>query len=195
MTPPFFELLPPRIVLASGSPRRRQLLQDAGVPFILRVPGLEEVYPREMPLEEVPAHLAAAKAEAARHPEEAAELILAADTVVLLGGELLGKPRDAEEAKAMLRRLSGRMHRVITGVCLLGAGGRTVFSEETRVYFRALGQDQIDFYVDRYAPLDKAGAYAIQEWIGLAGVERIEGDYFNVMGLPVGRVLEALRAC
>lgn len=181
------------IVLASSSPRRRELLRLAEIAFSVRVNAVPEVYPPEMPGEQVPEYLAGKKALAAQtqaHPEE---MILAADTMILLHGTVIGKPVDEADARDILRRLSGKMHQVITGVCILKGTQRVLFSETTRVHFRELSEHQIDHYVATYRPLDKAGAYAIQEWIGLIGIEKIEGDYFNVVGLPVGKIIEKIK--
>ncbi len=179
------------LILASSSPRRRQLLEQAHVAFEVISPDVDETCPAGMSAEHLPEFLAKKKAAAvaALHPNRN---ILAADTVVLLSGELLGKPLSDYEAKAMLTRLSGNMHRVITGVCLLRDGKEHAFSTTTEVFFRHLSYEQISFYVDHYHPLDKAGAYAIQEYIGIVGIEKIVGDYYNVMGLPVGDILPLL---
>ena len=180
-----------KLILASGSPRRKQLLELAHIDFEVITSDVDETNPPGMPGEAVPEHLAREKAQAvaALNP---GRIVLAADTIVLLEGDILGKPENAEAAKAMLARLSGKMHRVVTGVCLLGKGGEQSFSVTTEVYFRKLTEDQISFYVDRYQPMDKAGAYAIQEYIGIVGIEKINGDYYNVMGLPVGDVVPLL---
>ncbi|GAA4312049.1 Maf family nucleotide pyrophosphatase [Compostibacter hankyongensis] len=182
------------VILASQSPRRSALLEQAGIDFTIRVKPVAEVFPPGMPVTEAPAYIARNKAKAVEPLCLPEEVILAADTLVELEGQPLGKPRDGQEALEMLTRLSGKTHRVITGVCLSCGGKEKVFSEITAVTFRRLSEAQIRYYVDRYRPFDKAGAYAIQEWIGLIGVERIDGDYYNVMGLPVGRVAEELRA-
>jgi septum formation protein len=178
----------PKLILASGSPRRKQLLELAHVDFEVITSDVDETNPPGMPGEEVPVHLAIEKAKAVseKYPGRS---VLAADTVVLLEGDILGKPENDEAAKAMLARLSGHLHRVVTGVCLLQNGRAESFSVTTEVYFRSLTEAQISFYVDNYHPLDKAGAYAIQEYIGIIGIEKIAGDYYNVMGLPVGDVL------
>ncbi|MBS1629716.1 MAG: septum formation protein Maf [Bacteroidetes bacterium] len=180
-----------KLILASGSPRRRQLLEQAHIDFEVISPDVDETIPPGMDGTDLPAFLAQkkAKAVAEKFPDRD---ILAADTVVLLGNEILGKPASDYEAKAMLTRLSGQMHRVVTGVCLLLHGKDHVFSVITEVYFRQLSYEQISFYVDHYHPLDKAGAYAIQEYIGMVGIEKIVGDYYNVMGLPVGDVVPML---
>ena len=177
------------LILASGSPRRAQILKMAGIPFRSRAAGVDEKPCSGEKPAAYAVRLAREKAEAARRPGEVA---LGADTVVIVGKEALGKPRDARDAARMLRALSGRMHRVITGVCLLGEGWSRSEAVETRVWFRRLSGAEIAEYVASGEPLDKAGAYAIQ---GLASrfVERIEGCYFNVMGLPVSRVYEWLR--
>ena len=176
-----------KIILASGSPRRRQLLEAAHIPFEVIVADVDETNPPGMPGDVVPVHLAEKKARAIAglYP---GRTILAADTVVLLDDDILGKPVDAAEAKQMLARLSGRMHRVVTGVCFMRDEVTETFSVITEVYFRSLSTEQIGFYVDHYQPMDKAGAYAIQEYIGMVGIEKINGDYYNVMGLPIGEV-------
>lgn len=184
------------IILASQSPRRKQLLEQAGFRFTVISPDVDETAPQDMEAQDVPAHLAHKKAQvvAAMHPDA---LIIAADTVVLLGNEMLGdeilgKPVDSEDAIAMLQRLSGRMHRVVTGVCVFLNGTYHCFSANTEVYFRELSLQQIQRYIVEYKPFDKAGSYAIQEWIGLVGIEKIHGDYYNVMGLPIGELYEYL---
>lgn len=182
-----------KLILASGSPRRKQLLELTHIDFEVVSPDVDETPPAGMEAELVPEFLAIQKAEAvaAKFPGRA---VLAADTVVLLDHDILGKPESDEGAKAMLARLSGRMHRVVTGVCLLRNEKQESFSATTEVYFRELDKRQIDFYVDKYHPLDKAGSYAIQEYIGMVGIEKIIGDYYNVMGLPIGIVAQLLEA-
>jgi septum formation protein len=179
------------IILASQSPRRKQLMEQAGYAFRVVVSDVDETNPEGMPGEQVPAFLAQKKAAAIAegYPEAT---IIAADTVVLLNGEILGKPKDSADAVAMLGKLSGNMHRVVTGVCIRCNGQEDVFSVVTEVYFRPLSAGQIDYYINTYQPFDKAGSYAIQEWIGLVGIERINGDYYNVMGLPIGEVAKRL---
>ncbi len=181
-----------KLVLASGSPRRKQLLEQAEVPFVVRKAEVVEYFPESLPPEEVPVFLAARKADAALKQGKPEELILAADTVVVLGDTIMGKPADPADAVKMLTALSGRSHAVITGICLRRGASQRTFSASTKVHFKKLSPQQITHYVDHYKPMDKAGAYAIQEWIGLTGVEGIEGDYFNVVGLPVSKVLEEL---
>jgi septum formation protein len=182
-----------KLILASGSPRRKQLLELAHIDFDVITSDVDETNPPGMPGEEVPEHLAREKARAVaeKHPGRP---VLAADTVVLLGGDILGKPENDEAAKVMLARLSGNMHRVVTGVCLIRDGRERSFSVTTEVWFRKLTVAQISFYVENYHPMDKAGAYAIQEYIGIVGIEKIVGDYYNVMGLPVGDVVPLLGA-
>lgn len=180
-----------KIILASGSPRRSQLLEAAHIPFEVIVADVDETNPHGMPGHEVPVHLAHKKAtEVSR--QHSGRLVLAADTVVLLDDDILGKPKDEAGAKAMLARLSGRIHEVVTGVCLMQDDRADVFSVVTEVYFRHLTTEQISFYVDTYKPMDKAGSYAIQEYIGMIGIEKINGDYYNVMGLPIGDVVKRL---
>lgn len=180
------------IVLASLSPRRKQLLEQAEVKFVIKTWPVKEEYPPEILPAEVPVYLAEKKARAIQKHCSGEELILAADTIVLLDDQVLGKPKDKKQACEILASLSGKRHVVITGVCLLKGEEVKTFSETTKVYFRELSKEQIAHYVEQYDPVDKAGAYAIQEWIGLTGIEKIEGDYFNVVGLPVGRVVEEI---
>jgi septum formation protein len=180
-----------KLILASGSPRRRQLLELAGYSFTVVSADVDETSPPGVPVAQVPELLARKKATAVAHRYPGA-VIIAADTVVLLDEEILGKPKDAEDAKAMLARLSGRTHRVVTGVCIQNGASEECFSTVTEVSFRSLAPADIDYYVTRFKPFDKAGSYAIQEWIGLIGIERIDGDYYNVMGLPIGEVVPRL---
>jgi len=182
-----------RIVLASGSPRRRQLLEWAEIDFDVIVPSTAETWPPGLPTAEITVHIARNKALAVRGTVAPGRLILAADTVVVLEEEIIGKPVDREDAVRILLRLAGRQHNVITGVNLLKGEEELSFSDSTAVWFHELSRTEIEGYVDRYRPYDKAGAYAIQEWIGVVGIKRIEGDFYNVMGLPVSRVVRALR--
>ncbi len=182
-----------KIVLASGSPRRKQLLEWAEVDFQVLVKETPETYPPGMAVTDVPVHIARNKALAVQPSVDTARIIVAADTVVVLGEEIIGKPRDRDDAVGILSRLAGRRHEVITGVVLLKGGEEQAFADRTAVWFYDLSQGEIEAYVDRYRPYDKAGAYAIQEWIGVVGIQKIEGDFYNVMGLPVSRVVRALR--
>lgn len=188
------------VILASQSPRRKQLLDWAEIPFEIIVKSTDESFPAEMIVEEAPIYIARQKAiEVKKHLEEKNDLnyhdriILAADTVVMLGSQIIGKPTDKEDAINILTSLSGKTHRVITGVVLLYSGGEISFSDITSVEFHQLTLQQIEFYVDKYKPYDKAGAYAIQEWIGVTGIKAVNGDFYNVMGLPVSRVVQCLK--
>jgi septum formation protein len=182
------------IILASGSPRRRQLLEWAEVPFDVFVKETNEAYPPGLPIAEVPVHIARNKALAVSGDLAPDRIILAADTVVVLGDEIIGKPKDREDAVNILSKLSGQRHAVITGVVLLRGTEEVAFHDVTAVWFHPLQRAELEGYVDRYKPYDKAGAYAIQEWIGVVGIKGIEGDFYNVMGLPVSRVVQALRS-
>jgi septum formation protein len=181
------------IILASNSPRRRELLAGLGITFDIRVlPGIDESYPDDLPVEQIAQHIAHAKAEAYRQTMADDELIITADTVVIVGNEVLGKPHDADDAHRMLRAISGRTHQVITGVCLTTTDRQRCFSVTTDVTFKTLSEEEIDYYIATYRPFDKAGAYGIQEWIGYIGVTGLQGSYFNVMGLPVQRIYAEL---
>lgn len=186
-----------KILLASQSPRRKQLLEQAEITFDIRTAHADEDFPADMPVAGVPLYIAANKARAVwdtlSREEQADTIVIAADTVVVLDNRIIGKPADEEAAIATLKDLSGRMHEVITGVKMLGQGLEEDISERTEVYFLPLEEQEIAHYVHRYKPLDKAGAYAIQEWIGLAGIQKINGDFYNVMGLPVNKVLAVLK--
>lgn len=182
------------IILASQSPRRRELLAGLGIPFEVRVlPDVSETYPVDLPVSQTAEYIAVEKAEAYRGMMAADDLVITADTVVICGQEVLGKPHDAADAGRMLRLLSGRTHQVITGVCIMTKVHATHFSVCTDVTFKALDNDEISYYVEKYRPMDKAGAYGIQEWIGYIGVTGLQGSYFNVMGLPVQRIYEELK--
>lgn len=179
------------ITLASKSPRRRELLAGLGIDFEVKVlPGIDESYPTELPATDVPQYIASKKASA--YEVAGRDLVITADTLVIVGDEILGKPHDAADAHRMLRSLSGRRHQVTTGVCMVSADKKRCFSVTTDVAFKALSDAEIDYYIERYRPFDKAGAYGIQEWIGYIGVTSIHGSYFNVMGLPVQRIYEEL---
>lgn len=181
-----------KIVLSSNSPRRKELLGELGIDFEVRViEGIDETYPKELSVEEVPQHIAREKARV--YIVDKDEVLLTADTVVVLGNEIMGKPHDEADAMRMLRQLSGKTHQVITGVCLTTNDKQVTFADVTDVSFADLTAEEIKFYVDNFRPLDKAGAYGIQEWIGLAGVTGIKGSYFNVVGLPVHRVYAELK--
>lgn len=182
------------IVLASNSPRRRELLAGLGIDFDVRVlPGIDESYPADLPVHEIPLYIATAKAEANRQAMNDGEIVITADTVVICGGKVLGKPADADEARSMLALLSGKTHQVVTGVCLTSRERQRKFAVTTGVTFKELTSEEIDYYIENFRPYDKAGAYGIQEWIGYIGVTGISGSFFNVMGLPVQRVYNELR--
>ena len=184
-----------KIVLASNSPRRKELLAGLDIPFDIRLlDNIDESYPETLPTKEIAGYISKKKADAYRQTMADDELIITADTIVVLGQEVMGKPKDDEEARRMLRELSGKTHQVITGVCLTTKDKQSNFSVETDVTFKTLSEEEIDYYVAHYRPLDKAGAYGIQEWIGHIGVTGLNGSYFNVMGLPVQRIYEALKA-
>ncbi len=182
------------IILASASPRRKQLLAELGIDFRVETRTVEEHYPADLPPEEIAVYLSDLKANAF-HVDELSEntLIITADTIVTLDGHILGKPASRTEAIEMLQQLSGQKHQVITGVTVRTQQKRSAFSVSTDVCFKELEPDEIEYYVDEFKPYDKAGAYGIQEWIGHAAIERIEGSYFNVMGLPTHRLYEELQ--
>lgn len=178
-----------RLILASQSPRRRQLLSDAGLEYTLAARfECEEIYPADLPAAEVAEYLSRLKSEAYPEALGGRDILLTADTVVVAGGAVLGKPADRDAAVEMLHKLSGCDHEVITGVTLRGAERVRSFSARSKVRFRRLSDEEIAYYVDNYRPMDKAGSYGIQEWIGYVGIEGIEGSFYNVMGLPVQRV-------
>ncbi|MBQ9678524.1 MAG: septum formation protein Maf [Prevotella sp.] len=181
------------IILASNSPRRKELLRGIDIPFEIRVlDGIDESYPDSLPTKDVAGYISKKKADAYQQTMASDELIITADTIVVLGQEVMGKPKDAADAHQMLQKLSGKTHQVITGVCLTTQERQVCFSVETDVTFKTLTDEEITYYVDHYQPFDKAGAYGIQEWIGHVGVTGLKGSYFNVMGLPVQRIYEAL---
>ena len=180
-----------KLLLASNSPRRKQLLAGLDIPFTVNVlPSISEDYPSEMPAKEIAKFLAVKKAEPYKTVIANDELVLTADTVVIVDNFVLGKPQDSDEACAMLRQLSGKTHQVVTGVCLTTLDFQHSFSVTTNVTFKTLSEREIKYYVEKYNPTDKAGAYGIQEWIGYIGVTKLEGSYFNVMGLPVQRIYD-----
>ena len=183
-----------KVILASNSPRRKELLSGLGVAYEVKtMPDVDESYPDGLSGEEIAKHIARGKAEAYRSLIQADELVITADTIVWLDGTVMGKPKDEEEAKDMLMRLSGKTHQVITGVCLTTSSKQKTFATVTDVTFATLTEDEIDYYVTRYQPMDKAGSYGVQEWIGFVGVENLSGSYFNVMGLPIQRLYTELK--
>lgn len=182
------------IILASGSPRRRELLGMLDIDFRVDTSrSVDEKVPEDLPVEEVAPYLSALKSSAYPIEPDEKKLVITADTIVLLDGEVLGKPRDKADAIDMLLRLQGRKQKVITGVTVKTSEKTFTFSAESAVEFAALTKEEIEYYVDRYSPLDKAGAYGIQEWIGAAGIKGIEGSFYNVMGLPVQRLYTYLK--
>lgn len=183
-----------RIILASQSPRRQHLLHELGIPFEIMVKGdIEEVYDDNLKGAEIPIFLSELKSSVYEKEVQAGAIVITADTIVSLDGEVLGKPTGREAAIYMLSSLSGRQHTVFTGVCIRSNLRKISFSARTDVFFKHLSLNEIEYYVDQYKPYDKAGAYGVQEWIGYAAVERIEGSYFNVMGLPIHQLYEELR--
>ena len=183
-----------KIRLASNSPRRKELLAGIDIPFEVRViDGIDESYPDTLPTKDIAEYISKKKSAAYRQTMASDELVITADTIVVLGLQVMGKPKDANEACSMLRQLSGKTHQVITGVTLTTIERQISFSVETDVTFKVLSDEEIEYYVSHYRPFDKAGAYGIQEWIGHIGVTGMSGSYFNVMGLPVQRIYEALK--
>ena len=189
----------PSFILASQSPRRKTLLEWAEIPFEIIVSDIDESFPSSLAIEEVPVYIAKNKALAVKEiilstkPSLVNQCIIAADTVVVLGQIIIGKPNNKQEAIESLLALSGQTHKVITGVVLLHQGQEISFSETTLVEFHALTAEQIEFYVEKYKPYDKAGGYAIQEWIGVVGIKKITGDFYNVMGLPVSKLVQTIK--
>lgn len=182
-----------KVILASGSPRRRELMAGLGVNYEVRMlPDVDESYPDTLQGEEIPLYIAKEKADAYIPMMQPDELIITADTIVWLDGKVLGKPRDREDALQMLRIMSGRTHEVFTGVCITTTDWQRSFTAQTEVRFATLSEDEIIYYVDNFKPMDKAGAYGVQEWIGFIGVENISGSYYNIMGLPVQRLYREL---
>ncbi|MCG8474831.1 MAG: Maf-like protein [Cytophagales bacterium] len=181
-----------KIILASQSPRRKELLEKAGFEFTAVSLDADESYPDNLPAKEVAEFLARKKADA-RGAVQPDEIIVTSDTVVLANGRILGKPENKTEAYEMLASMSGKSHEVVSGVCLKTNDAVTSFSASTRVFFKKLTDEEINYYIDTYRPYDKAGAYGIQEWIGMIGIEKIEGSFYNVMGLPVDRVYTELK--
>ncbi len=183
-----------KIILASNSPRRKELLAGLDIDFEVRVlKNIDESYPNDLPTRNIAEYISREKAAAYQQQIADDELVITADTIVVLDHEVMGKPKDEEEACSMLHKLSGKTHQVITGVTLTTTQRQVSFSVETDVTFKQFTDEEINYYVTRYKPYDKAGAYGIQEWIGYIGVTALKGSYFNVMGLPVQRIYEALQ--
>lgn len=182
-----------RIILASNSPRRKELMTMARLPFEIMSGNIAETHPKNFDPKDIPVHLATLKAKAVLEKIEDNAIVIGADTIVLLQGKIFEKPQSREEAIAMLCQLSGQMHEVITGVCICSKQKEVIFSDVTRVYFNSITPAEAEYYVDEFRPFDKAGSYACQEWIGAIGINRFEGDYFNVVGLPINRVYRELK--
>ena len=182
-----------KVILASNSPRRKELLAGLGVDYEVRtLPDVDESYPETFQGADIPLYIAKEKADAYVAMMQPGELMITADTIVWLDGKLLGKPRDREDALQMLRTMSGRTHEVFTGVCITTTDWQRSFTAQTEVRFATLSEEEIAYYVDNFQPMDKAGAYGVQEWIGFIGVENISGSYYNIMGLPVQKLYREL---
>ena len=182
------------IILASNSPRRKELLEGLDLDFEVRVlPGIDETYPLTLPAAEIPLYIAKEKDDEYRSQLTDKDLLITADTVVILGEDVLGKPVDNQDAFRMLRLLSGKTHQVVTGVCIITNQRQSEFSVSTDVSFDELSDSEIEYYIKTYSPMDKAGAYGIQEWIGHVAVSSLNGSYFNVMGFPVQRIYKELK--
>lgn len=182
-----------RVILASNSPRRKELLAGLGVDYEIRtLPDVDESYPETLQGAEIPLYIAKEKADAYVSMMQPGELMITADTIVWLDGQVLGKPEDRENALRMLRAMSGRTHDVFTGVCITTTEWQRSFTAQTEVRFATLSEEEIAYYVDNFHPMDKAGAYGVQEWIGFIGVENISGSYYNIMGLPVQKLYREL---
>lgn len=184
-----------KVILASNSPRRKELLSGLGIDYEVRtLPDVDESYPESLQGADIPLYISKEKTDAYRALLQPGELMITADTIVWLDGRVLGKPKDREDALQMLRDMSGRTHEVFTGVCITTTDWQRSFAAQTEVRFAQLTEEEITYYVDRYQPMDKAGSYGVQEWIGFIGVENISGSYFNIMGLPVQRLYRELKA-
>ncbi len=187
------QLLHYNIILASNSPRRQELLRGLDLRFEVRIPvNVDESYPEELKGEEIPLYIAEKKADAFENKLQKNDILITADTIVLIDGKVFGKPANKEEAKIMLQQLSDKTHQVITGVCLSTPFRRKAFAVTTDVTFAYISDEDIDYYLDMYRPYDKAGSYGVQEWIGYIAVESINGSFYNVMGLPVHRLYKEL---
>ena len=183
-----------KIILASNSPRRKELLTGLGITYEVKtLPDIDESYPDHLQSDDIATYISKEKANAYLQSMDSDTLLITADTIVILNGKVYGKPQDEEEAKQMLHDLSGKTHQVITGVCITTLAKQKAFAVSSEVRFAKLDQNEIDYYVSKYKPLDKAGAYGIQEWIGYIAVEYISGSYFNIMGLPIQRLYQELK--
>lgn len=193
MLPKWVESNGGKIILASTSPRRQELLSGLGIPYEIRTKNIDEDYPHDMPPEEIPVYLSKKKAAAFKDEIANHEILITADTVVCIGNTVLNKPQNRAEAIEMIQSLNANTHKVVTGVCVTSTKKQLSFSDTTLVKFSNLSQEEIAWYVDTYKPYDKAGAYGIQEWIGYAGIETIEGSFYTVMGLPTQKLYVALK--
>jgi septum formation protein len=182
-----------KLILASASPRRKSLLEGLDIPFEVQIKDCDEDYPGDIQLKDVAVYLAKKKSEVYLADLKENEIIICCDTTVLHKDELLNKPADSEEAKQMLRKLSADQHQVITGVCMRSTEKNICFDSISKVWFKPLEEDEIDYYVEKYRPYDKAGSYGIQEWLGYIAIEKIEGSYYNIMGMPVHKIYEELK--
>lgn len=180
------------LILASGSPRRQELLKSLGVPFEIRIREIDEVYPKHLKKSEISDYLAQLKSNAFVEELNPKDLLITSDTIVWYHNMALGKPKSKDDAFQMLQKLSGKTHEVITSVCLKSLQKEDIFNSTTKVTFKELSSEEIQFYIDNYNPMDKAGAYGIQDWIGQIGVTKIEGSYFNVMGFPIHKIYSQL---
>ena len=180
-------------ILGSNSPRRKEILKEIGLDFSIYPSNIDENFNKEIELEDIPVYLAEKKANALKNKLKANDIVITADTIVIYKNELLSKPENTYQTKEMLENLSGKSHKVITGVCLLSKNNKSIFSSKTIVTFNDLDKFEIEFYINKYKPFDKAGSYGIQEWIGLIGVKKIEGSYTNVVGLPASMVYTELK--
>lgn len=183
---------PYKLILGSGSPRRQELLKSLGFDYLLKPINADESFPSELKAQEIPLYLAEKKANAFPDEIKETEILITADTVVWCEGKVLNKPANFKEGTLMLETLSGKMHEVFTGVCLKSANKQTVFHDTSKVYFKKLKTEEIEYYLTNYNPYDKAGGYGVQDWIGYIGIDKIEGSFYNVMGLPVKELFEEL---
>lgn len=182
-----------KLILASKSPRRQALLEGLDLSFEIRLKEVEEIYPPDLALKDIPSYLSELKAAAFQKDLKQDEILITADTIVILGNQILEKPKSIDEARKMLTALSGQTHTVVTGVCIQSPHKKEVFSEQTSVTFGTMTNEEIDYYIETYQPFDKAGSYGAQEWLGYVAISELNGSYFNVMGLPIHRVYQELK--
>ena len=182
-----------KLILASSSPRRQELIRGIDIQFEIRVYEVEENYPSDLSNNDIPEYLARLKASVFNNKLTKNEVVVTSDTIVINNDQILVKPSDKKQASEMLKKLSGQMHRVLTSVCLTSSDKQVCFTEESKVYFKNLDEDEINYYIENYNPYDKAGGYGIQDWLGFIAIEKIEGSYYNIMGLPTHRLYEVLK--